>query len=79
MASIPDPSTIADAEQLVLDLKNDTGSAASHARTMRQMNKLRCRLEQGPDALMHHSFPVHIHGFTNSRFGEFWFLISDSS
>ena len=60
MALTPDPSVVAEAEQLLLDLKNHTGSPADQANTLRQVNKLRCHLENGPDALMCHSFPVRI-------------------
>lgn len=60
MALPADPSIVAEAEQLLLDLKNHTGSPADQAKALRQVNKLRCHLENGPDALMSHSFPVGI-------------------
>lgn len=66
MALVPDPSVIAEAEQLVLDLKNHTGLPADQAKTLRQVNKLRCHLEKGPDALMYHSFPVRLVMYTNA-------------
>lgn len=59
MASlIPSPSVIAEAEHLVLSLKSHSGSAADQAKTVRQIDKLRCLLHTGQDALMFHAYPV---------------------
>lgn len=66
MALVPDPSVIAEAEQLVLDLKNHTGLPVDQAKTLRQVNKLRCHLEKNSDALMYHSFPVRLLVYTNA-------------
>lgn len=60
MALTADPSVVAEAEQLLFDIKDHTGSPADQAKTLRQVNKLRCHLENGPDALMSHSFPVRV-------------------
>jgi hypothetical protein len=55
---VPDPSVIAEAEQLVLSLKSHVGSPADQAKTVRQLDKLRCLIHKGPDALMFQSYPV---------------------
>jgi hypothetical protein len=54
----PDPSVIVAAEELILSLKGHTGSAADQAKAVRQLDKLRCLLHQGPDALMFQAYPV---------------------
>ncbi|KAL9037588.1 MAG: hypothetical protein Q9180_003637 [Flavoplaca navasiana] len=74
MASlIPSPSVIADAEQLVLSLKSHSGSPADQAKTVRQIDKLRCLLHTGQDALMFQAYPFQILPALNmiSDFGVF--------
>ena len=59
MASLsPSTAAIAEAEQLVLDLKGHTGSQADQVKAVRQLDKLRCLLHKGPDALMFQAYPV---------------------
>lgn len=55
---IPDAAIIAEAERLVLTLKTHAGSLADQTRAVRQLDKLRCLLHSGPDALMFHAQPV---------------------
>ncbi|CAJ2508716.1 Uu.00g137420.m01.CDS01 [Anthostomella pinea] len=57
---IPDASVIAEAEQLVLSLKGHAGSAADQAKAVRQLDRLRCLLHKGPDALMSQSYPFQL-------------------
>lgn len=55
---VPSSVVIAEAEQLVLDLKDHSGSLADQSKTVRQCDKLRCLLHQGQDALMFQAYPV---------------------
>ncbi|RYP42280.1 hypothetical protein DL767_000444 [Monosporascus sp. MG133] len=59
-SSVPSPSVIAEAEELLLSLKSHAGSRADQAKAVRQLDKLRCLLHQGPDALMFHAHPFQI-------------------
>ncbi|CEJ81074.1 hypothetical protein VHEMI01224 [[Torrubiella] hemipterigena] len=51
---------IAAAEQLLLDLKNHTGSPADQAKAVRQLDKLRCLVHTGFDALMFQAYPFQM-------------------
>jgi hypothetical protein len=55
---IPSSSIIAEAEQLVLNLKDHSGSPTDQSKAVRQLEKLRCLLHTGPDALMYQAYPV---------------------
>lgn len=55
---LPDAALLAEAEQLVQLLKSHTGSPADQSKAVRQLDKLRCLLHKGPDALMFHAYPV---------------------
>lgn len=46
------------AEQIILDMKSHTGSALDQAKVVRQLDKLRCLVHKGPDALIFQSYPV---------------------
>lgn len=52
------PEAIAAAEQLVADLKGHSGSVRDQASVVRQLERLRCLVQTGPDALMFQSYPV---------------------
>ncbi|KAI0111116.1 O-methyltransferase [Nemania sp. FL0031] len=56
----PDAAVISEAEELVLKLKSHTGSHADQIGAVRQLDKLRCLLHRGPDALMFQSYPFQI-------------------
>jgi hypothetical protein len=58
MASIPSKTAIAEAERLVFSLKTHSGSPSDQAEVVRQLEKVRCHVHQGPDAMMFHAFPV---------------------
>ncbi|KXX75979.1 Demethylsterigmatocystin 6-O-methyltransferase [Madurella mycetomatis] len=53
----PDAALIAEAEQLVLDLKTHSGSPTDQTKAVRRLDKLRCLLHKGPDALMFQAYP----------------------
>jgi hypothetical protein len=53
-----DPSIISEAETLLHNLKTHNGGPADQAKAVRQLEKLRCRLQTGSDALLFHSQPV---------------------
>ncbi|KAK0728822.1 O-methyltransferase [Lasiosphaeria miniovina] len=55
-----DESAIAEAEQLVLDLKRHTGSAAARATVVRRLDTLRCLVHGGLDALLFQARPFQI-------------------
>ncbi len=59
MNDSPDLSgAIAAAEQIVIDLKSHAGSALDQAKVVRQLDRLRCLVHKGPDALMFQAYPV---------------------
>lgn len=57
-SSVPDVAVVAEAERLVSILKSHTGSPADQAKAVRQLEKLRCLLHTGSDALMFQALPV---------------------
>ena len=54
----PNANAIAEAEQLVLDLKSHTGSPAAQAKIVQRVDKLRCLIHTGLDTLLFHARPV---------------------
>ncbi|RYP17995.1 hypothetical protein DL765_004214 [Monosporascus sp. GIB2] len=70
---VPDAAVITEAEQLVSSLKAHRGSAADQAAAVRQLDKLRCLLHSGPDALQFQALPFQILPALNmmSNFGVF--------
>ncbi|KAI0469851.1 hypothetical protein GGR56DRAFT_679072 [Xylariaceae sp. FL0804] len=60
MASRIDSRVIEDAEQLVSDLKSHSGSPLDQTKLLQRVDSLRCRLQQGPEAMMFHAFPFQI-------------------
>ncbi|KAI1824146.1 O-methyltransferase [Xylaria intraflava] len=60
MSAVPDAAVIREAEELVLKLKSHGGSHADQIGAVRQLDKVRCLLHQGPDALMFQSYPFQL-------------------
>ncbi|KAI0172761.1 O-methyltransferase [Hypoxylon sp. FL1284] len=60
VSPIPDAAVIREAERLVLSLKNHAGSPADQTKVVRQLDKLRCLLHQGQDALMFQTHPFQV-------------------
>lgn len=59
MASlVPDEAVVAEAELLVSTLKSHTGSPADQTKAVRQLDRLRCLLHTGTDALIFQTLPV---------------------
>jgi hypothetical protein len=54
----PNSAIIAEAEQLVADLKSHTGSPVDQIKAVRQLDKLRCLVHNGFDALLFQAQPV---------------------
>lgn len=54
MAS-PNALAIAEAEQLLADLKSNSDSPVTHARTLQRLDQLRCLLQSGLDSLLFHA------------------------
>jgi hypothetical protein len=52
------PTVIAEAEQLLLGLKNHNGGPAYQAKVVRQLEKIRCLVHNGFDSLLFHAQPV---------------------
>ena len=80
---VPDPSVIAEAMQLVSSLESHTGSPADQVKVVRQLDKLRCLLYTGPDALMFQAYPVWLiymlYTDVSSRCCKDWYLMLYSS
>ncbi|KAJ8124216.1 hypothetical protein ONZ43_g9 [Nemania bipapillata] len=57
---VPDAAIIHEAEELVFRLKSHAGSHADQIGVVRQLDKIRCLLHQGPDALMFQSYPFQL-------------------
>ncbi|KAF3766640.1 O-methyltransferase [Cryphonectria parasitica EP155] len=61
MASlVPAPAVVAEAERLVSILRSHSGSPADQAKAVRQLDKLRCVLHTGSDALMFQALPFQV-------------------
>lgn len=57
MAS-PREIILAEAEQLVADLKADSSSPLEHAKILERIDRIRCRFQTGLDSLLYHARPV---------------------